>query len=174
MKALSLWQPHVLAIALGLKPWETRDWPTSYRGPLALHAARHKWTDAEPWDIEAVRRLRRKLYPAMAEAISDQASYSLVNAQLCYGAVICIADVADCVRTSRLRGRIPDEHEFWGDFSDGERGRGRFAFKLENVRMLDPPLSWRGQLGFFDVELPGAAAPRPPAMASLFGPEGGW
>lgn len=167
MKALSLWQPHVLAIALGLKPWETRDWPTNYRGPLALHAAKRKWCDAGDWHIDAVRRLRRKLCPSMAESISDQASYSLVNLHLRYGAVICIADVTDCVSTSKLRGRIPRDHEFWGDFSEGERGR--FAFKLENVRVLDPPLPWRGQQGFFDVDLPGHAAPRPPAMASLFG-----
>jgi len=167
MKALSLWQPHVLAIALGLKPWETRDWSTSYRGPLALHAAKHKWIEWTPWHVQAARRLRRKLCPSMADAIGDQASYSLVNAHLRFGAVICIADVTDCVATSRLRGRIPAEHEFWGDFTDGEQGRGRFAFKLENVRLLDPPLPWRGQQGFFDIEIQGAAAPRE-RMGSLF------
>jgi hypothetical protein len=43
MRALSLWQPHAQAIALGLKPWETRDWPTRYRGPLAIHGAKRLW-----------------------------------------------------------------------------------------------------------------------------------
>jgi len=42
VKALSLWQPHAHAIALGLKPYETRDWPTKYRGPLAVHAAKRE------------------------------------------------------------------------------------------------------------------------------------
>lgn len=40
MKALSLHQPWASAIALGLKHLETRSWATSYRGPLAIHAAR--------------------------------------------------------------------------------------------------------------------------------------
>jgi len=40
MKALSLWQPWASAIALGSKRIETRGWATSYRGPLAIHAAK--------------------------------------------------------------------------------------------------------------------------------------
>ena len=36
MKALSLYQPWATAIALGSKRIETRGWPTSYRGPLAI------------------------------------------------------------------------------------------------------------------------------------------
>jgi hypothetical protein len=40
MKALSLWQPHAQAIALGLKPYETRDWSTRYRGPKGTRVDR--------------------------------------------------------------------------------------------------------------------------------------
>jgi hypothetical protein len=167
MKALSLWQPHVLAIALGLKPWETRDWPTNYRGPLALHAAKHKWIEWDDWHREAARRMRRKLCPGLPDRLSEQMDYAAVTQHMRYGAVICLADLTDCVATSKLRGRIPAEHEFWGDFSDGYQGR--FAFKLENVRVLDQPLPWRGQQGFFEIEVPGRyqALPRE-AMASLF------
>jgi activating signal cointegrator 1 len=39
MKALSLWQPWASLVALGVKTIETRSWSTSYRGPLAIHAA---------------------------------------------------------------------------------------------------------------------------------------
>lgn len=39
MKALTLWQPWASLIALGVKTIETRSWSTSYRGPLAIHAA---------------------------------------------------------------------------------------------------------------------------------------
>ena len=53
MKALSLWQPHALAIGLELKPWETRGWSTDYRGPVAIHAAKRSWTDAGPWHSTA-------------------------------------------------------------------------------------------------------------------------
>jgi hypothetical protein len=40
VKALSLWQPWASLVALGVKTIETRSWSTSYRGPLAIHAAR--------------------------------------------------------------------------------------------------------------------------------------
>ncbi|MHB1773386.1 MAG: ASCH domain-containing protein [Acidimicrobiales bacterium] len=39
MKALSLHQPWASLIAIGVKKVETRHWTTSYRGPLAIHAA---------------------------------------------------------------------------------------------------------------------------------------
>lgn len=39
MKALTLWQPWASLIAIGAKTIETRGWSTSYRGPLAIHAA---------------------------------------------------------------------------------------------------------------------------------------
>lgn len=138
MKALSLWQPHAQAIALGLKPYETRDWPTKYRGPLAIHAAKRRWDDTGSWHSKA-----RSLLPI--ESI----------ARMTYGAVVCVVDLVECVRTSELRGVIPQEHEFWGDFSDGERGLGRYAFRLKNVRLVTPPFAVRGQQGFFDVALPG-------------------
>jgi hypothetical protein len=40
MKAVSLWQPFASLIYTGAKKIETRSWPTNYRGPLAIHAAR--------------------------------------------------------------------------------------------------------------------------------------
>jgi hypothetical protein len=154
VKALSLWQPHAHAIALGLKRFETRDWPTRYRGPLAIHAAKRPWTEQDDWSAGARHRLRRHalLFGGMPMA---------------FGAVVCVVDLLDCVRTSEVRGRIPEDAEFWGDFSDGEFGRGRYAFRIGHVRVLPQPLPVRGMQGFFDVELAGYA--RPAANLSLFG-----
>lgn len=159
MKALSLWQPHALAIGLGLKPFETRDWSTSYRGPLAIHAAQRKWTDADPWLAEARRRL-------------DAWSRDHGPAPMVYGAVVCTVDVVDCIRTSLVRGRIAPEHEFWGDFSDGERGLGRYAFKLANAQMLHEPIYTRGFQGFFEVDVAGAVITRNIARELPLFPEG--
>lgn len=39
MKALTLHQPWASLVACGVKTIETRSWSTSYRGPLAIHAA---------------------------------------------------------------------------------------------------------------------------------------
>ena len=58
MKALSLWQPHAQAIAAGLKPYETRHWPTRYRGPIAIHAAKRRVSSAGGgWELGAMRQL---------------------------------------------------------------------------------------------------------------------
>lgn len=135
MKALSLWQPHALAIGIGLKPYETRGWPTDYRGPFAVHAAKRLWQDEGPWHTDA-RRLLQEFIAKHGPVPWD------------FGAVVCTADLVACVRTSELRGRIAPEHEFWGDFGDG-----RWAFKLENVKMLAQALPVRGMQGWFEVDL---------------------
>jgi hypothetical protein len=159
LKALSLWQPHAQAIALGLKRWETRDWPTRYRGPLAIHAAQRPWKDAGEWHREARQRIDRSI-----------AQYGPVN--WAFGAVVCVADVVDCVRTSELRRWLDPIAAFWGDFSDGAEGKGRWAFTLTNVRVLPQPVPWRGQQGFFDVDLDGIAMARDTATLPLFPVEG--
>jgi hypothetical protein len=140
MKALSLWQPHALAIGIGLKPYETRGWSTEYRGPVAIHAAKRSWTEGGPWHTEARQILQD--YVAKHGSVPWH-----------FGAVVCTADLVSCVRTSELRGRIPAEHEFWGDFTDGEDGKGRYAFKLESVKMLAAPIYVRGMQGWFEVDL---------------------
>lgn len=41
MKGITLWQPWASAIACGVKTHETRSWKTRFRGPIAIHAAKH-------------------------------------------------------------------------------------------------------------------------------------
>jgi hypothetical protein len=176
MKALSLWQPHAAAIALELKPYETRDWPTSYRGPLAIHAAKREWNDIDDWHAEASARLMARcsdliehLCPKIELEHGRRARNYLHERVLVFGAVVCVADLVDCVPTRELRGNIPPAHEFWGDFRDGETGKGRYAFKLENVRTLPQPIAWRGMQGFFEVELAGVIDSRLTAAAAVPG-----
>ncbi|HKD60518.1 MAG TPA: ASCH domain-containing protein [Terracidiphilus sp.] len=172
MKALSLWQPHAAAIALELKTWETRDWPTHYRGPLAIHAAKRAWDDLDAWHGEAASRLLARCgellaaqFPEIDADHKKRAQKYLRDRVLVFGAVVCIVDLVDCVPTRDLRGRLDPRFEFWGDFSDGETGAGRYAFRLENMRLLDKPVPWLGMQRFFEVEL-GAELEAPAAIAS--------
>lgn len=129
--ALSLWQPHAQAIALGIKVYETRSWPTKYRGPLAIHAAKKLFRPQEypsAWVLEARARL-------------TVAGGSLQELQ--YGTVVCVVDVVDCVPTDT----IPPL--FWGDFRPG-----RWAFSLERVRRLKQEIPVAGRQGFFNVTIP--------------------
>lgn len=70
-----------------------------------------------------------------------------------YGAVVCTVDLVDCVKTSELWRWLDPLAPFWGDFSDGDDGKGRWAFTLDNVHVLAEPVPWRGQQGFFEVDL---------------------
>ena len=102
MKALYVWQPHAQAVAAGLKLYETRHWPMRYRGPIAIHATKRKFSPAgDDWDIEAMRQLAR------AGAAS-----------LVYGAVVCTAELVDCIRTGYAKGLSAVE-SFWGDCRRG-------------------------------------------------------
>lgn len=76
MKALTICQPYAEMIARGEKIIENRTWPTSYRGPLAIHAGKSRdWLDEED----------EKDYPGMA-----------------FGAVIATAQLVDCRRLEDL------------------------------------------------------------------------
>jgi hypothetical protein len=141
MKTLSLWQPHAAAIALSLKPFETRGWYTSYRGPLAIHAAK--------------KLFKRSDYPQdyWEESCAQLSKAGCPYWELDYGKILCVVDVVDCVPTGALRGRIGGA-EFWGDFRDvGDDGKKRYALKLACVRLIDaykrPVVT--GRQGFFNV-----------------------
>lgn len=141
-RALSLWQPHAQAIRLGIKLYETRGWATAYRGPLVIHSAQKVFRHQDyPRDYfqEACMRLSKAGCPHYA---------------LSYGEALCIVDLVDCLPVARLRRRIGTA-EFWGDFRDfGDDGKARFAFKLQNVRKVWPPLKVTGRQGFFRITIP--------------------
>ncbi|MBA1184529.1 ASCH domain-containing protein [Pseudomonas stutzeri] len=63
MKALSIRQPWAWLIVNGHKDIENRSWPTSYRGPMLIHAAKGM-TRAEYEDAESLcRKLNVQLPP---------------------------------------------------------------------------------------------------------------
>jgi hypothetical protein len=118
MKALSLWQPSAAAIALELKLWETRSWPTNYRGPLAIHAAKRPWSELDDWHAEASQRIYNRClqlvggcFPAIDPGHAKRASRYLHDRVLVFGSVLCIVDVVDCVPTDRLRGTLGETQQ---------------------------------------------------------------
>lgn len=133
-RAISLWQPHAQAVALGIKPYETRHWSTKYRGPLVIHAAQ--------------RPFRRSQDPYYWNLVCFRLSeVGFAEPGLVYGAAVALVDLVDCVPTESLGDLGPEG--FWGDFSEG-----RFAWKLENVRRIWPPIKVPGKQGFFRVTIP--------------------
>lgn len=124
MKALSLTQPWASAIALGIKHWETRSWPTNLRGEICIHAA--------------------KKFPADCKEFAEEMGFALGGLPL--GAIVAVCDLTQCKDTRLLVLELSETEKLYGDYADG-----RYAFLMENVRRLKKPLEARGALGFWDV-----------------------
>lgn len=117
--AITLWQPWASLVAQGDKKIETRSWSTSYRGPIAIHAAKRS-PDWSTFSEDSYALPEGKDWPQ--------------------GAVVAIANLVDCVEMTP---------EFIAAQSQEERALGlwqpgRFAWVLENVRPLDPPVPAKG------------------------------
>lgn len=151
MKALSLWEPWATAIAIGAKKIETRGWATSYRGPLAIHAAKTK--DYADTYFHPVTPAMRLVYDAFTAAgIGSERDLS-------FGCVIATCELVRIDRTEDIRdGLTPLEREL-GGYDDG-----RFGWHLANVVRLDVPVPARGlqQLWEWNPD-----APKPPAQGAL-------
>lgn len=119
-KALSIMQPWAWLIVNEYKPIENRDWPTRYRGPVAIHAG--KKIDAFP-----ARDLEEDVHPVTGGFFSCRhpAHYQT-------GGIVGVAEIVDCVESSKSEWFV-----------------GRYGFVLRNARPVDF-IPAKGALGFFD------------------------
>lgn len=182
MKALTLHQPWASLIAIGAKRIETRSWATSYRGPLAIHAAARKPKEG------LVGHYHVADYGKFWGLWCVDDGYTR-DRVLPLGAIVATCELVDSVpildawrwptrppqsdwiavggidrRPSHLRLIRPDvdggrvlrvydpafghNEEFpLGDFTPG-----RFAWLLDNVRMLDEPIPAKGRQGLWEWE----------------------
>jgi hypothetical protein len=156
MKAISLWQPWASAVALGSKTIETRHWSTSYRGPLAIHAAKR------------LNRGEMIFYGSCwnwVGALSGLGAgsgnhFDLIGA-LPLGAIVAVCNLTDCRPTeSFTQGeldvmRAPDResgHLYqWCERQMGNFDLGRFGWILEDIRALPDPIPFVGRRGLFNV-----------------------
>ena len=136
IKAITLTQPWASAIALGFKQYETRNWPTDYRGQLLIHASK-RWTKEEVrFQAEAVHHLR-------CEFGCDDPRVLAFEANPVLGAVVAVAELIACypIQTAPRLSRM---EQFLGDFTPG-----RFAWQLARVTRLATPYSCRGFQGLW-------------------------
>jgi len=140
VRCLSLWQPWASLIAVGQKKIETRHWSTSYRGPLAIHAALK-------WNGELREICQREPF----WTVIREAGYGVKPLPL--GAIIATCRLTDCMRTDvaiehSIFDRCPPHERWFGDFS-----YGRWAWILEDVRALPEPIPAKGSQGLWDYDL---------------------
>ena len=125
MKAITIWQPYVQAIGLGLKRYETRSWATKYRGQIVIHAS---------------KRLLNKQRKLLAE------KYGIKDCPL--GKVLLVADLTDCILMTEdfIQAQKKSELDF------GNWQIGRYAWKLENIKFWEMPIEISGQQGLWNFK----------------------
>lgn len=169
IRALTIQQPWASLIALGVKSIETRGYGTPFRGPLVIHAGARaaRLHEAEAaWDRVGLRYddLIATLYPARDRGADP----------LPLGAVVAVVDLVDVVPiidgslgwtedsdtppaavvvSWRSAAMLVDTREI-GSFPDltdqlpyGNFTPGRWAWILDNPRVIDPPIPAKGKLG---------------------------
>jgi activating signal cointegrator 1 len=136
VKAISLWQPWASLIAAGVKEVETRHWFTPYRGPIAIHAAKRLESDCG-----------EELDELCLEEFGCHWRTSLPR-----GAIVATAELVACERMFEkvypTIGGYPSAREF----ICGNWQQGRFAWLLNAVKPLKPPVPYRGMQGLFDID----------------------
>lgn len=132
MIAISLWEPWATAIAIGAKQIETRHWPTHYRGPIAIHAAKTR-DHADYFVGDTI------LQPVFADAGISNVSH------LAFGCVVATCELLRCVRVEDVRDGLSPLERRLGNYSDG-----RYAWRLANVVRLKKPIPAKGKQGFWN------------------------
>lgn len=146
IRCISLWQPWASLVALGAKTIETRHWPTSYRGPIAVHAAK---------TTRGVGRIGDVLALGDFEVERDRSGLLLRGPSLAWpyrlplGAVVAVGrlDAVDVMDEAVIRA-VPEAERPYGHYA-----YGRFAWRLADVRPLRQPVEVTGRQGLFDVPL---------------------
>lgn len=161
MKAITLTQPWATLIALEQKHIETRNWQTSYRGPLAIHAGKSLGPvgGKKGLVLQCMRNhFFTSLLAVLPEHLRDRhlASPQCIAERLPYGAIVATCELIDIVSTNQLPvGWRRGEHAWW--FTDQEHAFGdyspnRYAWLLANVRALPTPVPTKGALSLWDYE----------------------
>ena len=147
MKAITILQPYASLIACGQKHYETRSWPTKYRGRIAIHAGLGQQFDIMLMDDD--------YFEALVRGGITSGSNRYPN--LPHGFIVAFADLTDCLKTIGYYGVHSDgallENNINIDRQEMTLGNyctNRYAWKLENVEMLKEPIPAKGQQGLWN------------------------
>lgn len=133
--AITIWQPFASLIAFGEKTYETRAWKTTYRGPLAIHAAL------------GTPSTRNRL-PLGRDVWDALERHSVMLGQLPTGAIVCEVELLDCELTGAIVPWISEKEKAFGDY-----GAGRYAWRLKVTSVYKPPVPARGRQGIWEWKI---------------------
>lgn len=153
MKAISLWEPWASLVRCGAKTWETRHWSTRYRGDLLICAAKRGLDKRYLNHLLSRRDFRNALTPLAGRPPDMELgtwTYPGVKiSDLHFGMAVAIVELTACRPTGNIGiGEVAAELPF-GDFS-----AGRFGWKFEHLRVIEP-FPVKGRQGIFNVKISG-------------------
>lgn len=162
-KIITLWQPWASLIALNLKHYETRSWPTNYEGPILIHAAKRPFihpTSGKVLCHASDQAWLRALEIAYETGLHNDQTKMPFAHQLPLGAVVAIANLDDCREMLShpasapivSRPTIPISQQSELERAVGDWHPGRYAWELSNVQRLVEPIPWRGGQGLRDAQ----------------------
>jgi hypothetical protein len=180
VKCISLWQPWATLVVAGHKRIETRSWQTSYRGRLAIHAAK-RWA-ADQIDLCGMQPFHRLLLPHFEDTAARPGRRVAVE-EIPHGVLLGTVELADClpiVEAGSLPAGKPcialdDESilRVWHPFEAGgqkahsgdgylqvgeyehalgDYSPGRFGWLLRDPKPLRTPVPLRGGRMLFEID----------------------
>lgn len=131
MKAISLWQPWASLWLSPAKVHETRHWPTSHRGWLAVHAAKKLVSDCgEDLDLIVIEHFGAHWRTTLPR-----------------GALIGAVRLVRCSDTDAM----PIGPQSTDDYQCGDFSRGRYAWERAAFHVFPEPIPYRGMQSMFEV-----------------------
>lgn len=125
MKVLTIKEPWATLIIEGYKKFEFRSWKTNYRGKILIHSG-------------------LSLEKDMVERFKD---YNLTYNP---GYIIGEAEITDCIKVDE---KFNQELRKINPIVYGRSNHAEnYAWKLENIKKYDKPISCKGKLGLWNYE----------------------
>ena len=131
MKVISVIEPWASLIKEDIKNIETRSWKTNYRGKIYIHASLKKVSTKDERINSLVNLLNNKEFK--------------------YGYIIAEANLVDCIYMDENFLTKIKENKI--EYLTGEYKIGRYAWILENIKVLDNPIKAKGNLGIWNYNI---------------------
>jgi len=137
MKAITIKQPWATLIALREKQFETRSWQTKHRGAIAIHAG---------------KSIDKTACVSFSDVLKKHGIKS--TSELPTGVIIATANLVDCHKVISNNDNTAKMHSGLiirgNEYDLGNYEEGRYAWELDNVKMIPKPLSAKGQLSLWE------------------------
>lgn len=153
---LTLTEPWATLCVLGEKEWETRSWPTSFRGRILIHAAKGMPTYAqqtclrEPFESVLLGH-GISLPAARPEDLSGASGQRRFAFH--FGAIVGAVQLVQTARTEKLADELRRAATLGAarELAFGNYDAGRWAFRFASPVRLKEPVPVVGSLGIWSL-----------------------